>query len=343
MREPDKQRYLQAAGHIETGQVPFQENDPDMVIVNQLLDADFPLHWHSYDVPPRDLVRLYSTLGCDMVYLANLWELGRKNEIDETGRKHYVDGVIKTPEQLKDVRLPGLGEARRKIEGVLEATEGTGLGLIYWPNHAPRLVALAVGYQDYCMALMDSPDFILEFQKVIDEYCLGELELALELGADAIQLSADLCMVSGPMYSRDVLERFEFPLFRRTVDVVHSRSALVCAHVDGNLAPIFADLIEMGPDILNPVEPCGGQDIRQIKRQYGSRIALQGNLDVSEILTNATPEEVAAATRRLVEALSPGGGYIVASSHNITEHVPLPNLLAFRNAAHTKTGTGSAA
>ena len=48
MREPDKQRYLQAARHVETGQVPFQENDPDMVIVNQLLGADFPLHWHSY-------------------------------------------------------------------------------------------------------------------------------------------------------------------------------------------------------------------------------------------------------------------------------------------------------
>ena len=334
MRSPDSQRYLQAARHVETGQVPFQENDPDMVAVNQLLDADFPLRWHSYDIPPRDLVNLYTTLGCDMVYLANLWELGRKNEIDETGRKHYVDGVIKTPEQLRDVKLPDLGETRRKIEGVLEAMEGSGLGLIYWPNHTPRLVALAVGYQDYCMALMDDPDFILEFQKVIDEYCLAELELALDLGADVIQLSADLCMVSGPMYSRDVLDRFEFPLFRRTVDVVHSRSALVCAHVDGNLAPILADLIEMGPDILNPIEPCGGQDICQIKQQYGSRIALQGNLDVAEILVSASAEDISAATRQLIEPLAVGGGYIVASSHNITEHVPLKNLFAFRDAAH---------
>jgi len=136
----------------------------------------------SYDIPAGDIVKLYTVLGCDMVYLANLWELGRKNLMNAHGRRCYVDGEIKTRAALEQVILPDISQVKERIKSVYEHCYEACLGLIYAVNFVPKTVSMAIGPLDYSMSLMDSPDFIKDFQKIASEYCVAELQTALEIG-----------------------------------------------------------------------------------------------------------------------------------------------------------------
>jgi uroporphyrinogen decarboxylase len=85
--------------------------------------------------------------------------------------------------------------------------------------------------------------------------------------------------------------------------------------------------LEMGISALHPIQP-NCNDIHLYKREYGSDLCLIGNLDLAGALSFGTPDEVREETTELIDALGPGGGYIVASSHSITDDVPPENYQA---------------
>ncbi len=189
------------------------------------------------------------------------WELGRKVTIDERGRKHYVDGEIKTRDSLGSIAEPDLGEFERLIDGLLEKVAGTGLGIIVGVQHVPKLVTVAMGYQDYMIALYDDPEFIMEFQERCAGYYHRELEMVLSKPIDVVQTPVDICMLSGPMYSPEILEKYEFPYLRHTVQCSRESGKAMILHADGYVVDLIPIFINMGVDILNPVEPSGGQSI----------------------------------------------------------------------------------
>lgn len=335
MRQPDKNRYLNAAKHIECEEIPFQENDIDPVIAKRILGRDVPMI-RTYNLPLEDYVELNLKCGNDMVYMANVWELGRKNYVDANGRKHYVDGTMKTPADLKQIGYPDLDNIKMRIEHLLECIDETGFGVIYSPNQAPFLVTTAVGYQDYYEQMITNPAFIKEFQKIVGEFCMRELELVLSYPIDVIQIGAVICMNTGPMFSGAMIKEFEYPNIRRQVERVKSAGRITCLHSDGDVTSLIPDFIEMGIDVLNPIETCDGrQDIYRIKKMYGDRIALHGNIDLAGVLVSGTPEKVERDVIEHIDRLAVGGGYICASSHNITENVPLENFYAMRDAVHS--------
>jgi len=332
MRAPDKHRYLNAVRHIETTEIPFQEDEIETTVAAKILGKKLPMV-RPYELPVEDYVEVNLRAGNDLVYLGHVWELGRKNYIDAEGRKHYVDGVMKTRDALRDVWYPDLGEYERDIAGVLAAIDGTGLGFKYTATQAPFLVTTAVGYQDYYMALYDDPQFIRDFQALLEEFCLRELEMALTYPIDVIQVSFIAFAKAGLMMSREHVEEFELPSLRRRVKMIKDAGKPVSLHIDGNFTEMMPELIALGIDVVNPVEPCEGlQDIYALKAQYGDRMAFHGNIDLAGVLVYGTPEEVTQDTTEHLERLSPGGGYIAASSHNITEAVPLENFYAMRDA-----------
>jgi len=332
MRTPDKNRYLNAVRHIEAAEIPFQEDEIETTVAAKILGKNLP-PVRPYEIPVEDYVELNLRAGNDLVYLGHVWELGRKNYIDAEGRKHYVDGVMKTRDSLKDVTYPNLGEFERDIARLLTAIEGTGLGMKYSATQAPFLVTTAVGYQDYYMALYDDPQFIHDFQALLEEFCLRELEMALSYPIDVIQVSFIAFSKAGLMFSREMVEEFELPSLRRRVRIIKDAGKPVSLHADGNFTEMLPEIIDMGIDVVNPVEPCEGeQDIYRLKAQYGDLIALHGNIDLAGVLAYGTPEEVERDTVEHIARLSPSGGYVAASSHNITEAVPLENFYAMRDA-----------
>jgi hypothetical protein len=330
MRQPDKNRFLKAARHVESEEISFQENEVDLGYIRHFLGPSVP-PVRSYQLPVASCLELNRLCGNDLVFLGFGWGLGRKNVVGPDGRLHYVDGTMKTPRDLKHINCPSLDPIRRRMDEICAAVENTGLGIIYAAQHWPFLVACAIGYQDYYLALADNPGFIREFQKRVRDYCLHEMELVLGYPVDVVQLAAVFCMKTGAMISRDLIEEFEFPALREMAGRAGAKGCVVSLHIDGDVRAFIPDFIGLGINVLNPIEPCGGQDIYEIKRLFGDRIALHGNIDVGSVLVNGTPQEVSRSVAEHIGRLAAGGGYICASSHDIGDNVPIENFCAMRD------------
>ena len=109
--------------------------------------------------------------------------------------------------------------------------------------------------------------------------------------------------------------------------------ALCIKHSDGNLMKILDMIIETGIDGINPIDPIAGMNIQKIKKMYGNRVCIIGNIDCGDLLTNGTPEQVIKAVKMCIKTASPGGGHILSSSNSIHSGVKPENFLAMVEAA----------
>ena len=332
IRQPDKNRYLNAIRHIESEEIPYAEDEIEITLGRKILGRDLPMVWMPSNLPVKDYVDLTIASGSDVIFLNNVWQLGRKNVFDSEGRQHYVDGTIKTREALKDVTYPDLDILKRRLDALIEGIDGTGLGIKFSPNPAPFIVATAMGYQDYYMNLAVNPGFVHEFLEIAHDYCMRELEVALSYPIDVVEVGIIVWDKSGLMMSRQMMEEFELPALRDQVQFVKCRGLPVSFHADGRIFDSIPDLIKMGIDLITCLEPCDGtQDIYRIKELYGDKVALQGNIDLSGVLVFGTPDEVRQDVIEHIEKLAVGGGYICASSHDISQAVPIENFYALRD------------
>jgi uroporphyrinogen decarboxylase len=154
---------------------------------------------------------------------------------------------------------------------------------------------------------------------------------------DIIQVNDDLGMQhatwTGPDTYRKLIKPYHAKLYRHIKDKC---DAFLFLHSDGSLYPIIPDLIEIGVDILNPVQyTAADMDLAKLKREFGNDICFWGGgIDTQEALPSWEPEQVADQVRRNIDVLAPGGGFVFATVHNVVEGVPVENVLAtFRTAA----------
>jgi uroporphyrinogen decarboxylase len=138
-------------------------------------------------------------------------------------------------------------------------------------------------------------------------------------------------LIMSPRSWRDLIR----PHLQKVVDVGKAQGLPVAYHCCGALHPIIPDLIEMGINVLNPVQcNCPGMDPLDLKREFGASLAFMGGLDTQGLLPHGTSSEVRKATQRLLEGMtSDGGGYILAASHTIPPETPDENILAMYAAA----------
>jgi len=101
-------------------------------------------------------------------------------------------------------------------------------------------------------------------------------------------------------------------------------------HSCGSILPIIPDLIDIGLEVLNPIQPgAQGMDLGRLKGEYGQRLAFFGGVDEQTILPFGTPDQVAEEVRLRVRQAAAGGGFIIAPAHNIQPDTPLANIHAF--------------
>ncbi|MBE0698431.1 MAG: hypothetical protein IH586_16060 [Anaerolineaceae bacterium] len=129
------------------------------------------------------------------------------------------------------------------------------------------------------------------------------------------------------------------PALQQVFNVGKAHATRIAYHCCGALSPIIPDLIEMGMDVLNPIQVnCPGMDIYDLKREYGKQITLMGGLDTQYLLPYGTETEVRKAVRRLLDVMEPDGGYILAASHTIPPETPIENIFAlYLEAGVTRT------
>jgi uroporphyrinogen decarboxylase len=154
-----------------------------------------------------------------------------------------------------------------------------------------------------------------------------------ELGADVLSMGDDVGTQRGMLMSVRMWRQWLKPRLARVIAAARAvrPDVLVFYHSDGNMAAIIPDLIEIGVDILNPVQPeC--MDPAALKAQYGDRLSFWGLIGTQRTLPFGTPAEVASEVRLRVETVGAGGGLFLAPTHVIEPEVPWENIVAFVDA-----------
>ena len=131
------------------------------------------------------------------------------------------------------------------------------------------------------------------------------------------------------LISKKMWRTFIRPCHQKLIDVAKQRSKQVMYHTDGAVRPLIPDLIEMGVDVLNPIQPgTTGMEPAALKRDFGAQISFHGGVDIVGLLPKGSPADVRNAAKRLAQDLGQDGGYIMAGSHHIQLDTPLENVLA---------------
>lgn len=138
-------------------------------------------------------------------------------------------------------------------------------------------------------------------------------------------------MIISPEQWRDVVKPHLARLFARGAEA----GLPVAYHCCGALRPIIGDLIEIGCDVLNPIQVgCPGMDPGSLKAEFGDDIAFMGGVDTQDLLPHGSSADVKRATETLIETMTcDGGGFILAASHSIPPETPIENILALYDAA----------
>ena len=154
---------------------------------------------------------------------------------------------------------------------------------------------------------------------------------------DVVMIGDDLAGQNGPLFSPKFYRRVVRPRQQRVIDAVKRHTqAKVWYHTCGDCSAYIPDLIDMGVDILNPVQiSAPGMDAALLKRKFGKNIVFWGGgIDSQHILPFAPPAEVRAAVAANLSVFKPGGGYVFNNVHNIQAGVPPENIIALYEAAY---------
>jgi uroporphyrinogen decarboxylase len=186
--------------------------------------------------------------------------------------------------------------------------------------------------QQLLMDYVENPGLVHELVELCLDYDLRLTNRAIEAGVDIVVLGDDYADKNGPMMSPKHFAEFILPGLRRAIDSAREAGAYVIKHSDGNLWPVLDMIVDAGPDAINPIEPAAGMDIGEVKRKYGNRVCIVGNIDCGDLLCHGTPEMVRQSVKECIEAAAPGGGFMLASSNSIHSSVRPENYLAMAEA-----------
>ena len=178
--------------------------------------------------------------------------------------------------------------------------------------------------------LMDPYLYESEFSRLRDcivEYNLTIIDQWIERGVNAVFFSDDWGCQRGLLMSPDDWRRFYKPAYKRMFDRVSAGGAHVWMHLCGNITAILPDLIDIGLNVLNPVQP-QAMNVRQLSREFGGKVCFNGGVDVQGTLIRGTPDDVKREIHELVSLFGKfDGGYIGGTSHSIMPETPLDNVI----------------
>lgn len=169
-------------------------------------------------------------------------------------------------------------------------------------------------------------DHVIEIHMQIAANILAELEDLV----DVVLYADDMGFQDRPILSPSMFRRLIKPRQKRFLEHIKARTAAkVLYHTCGSIYSLIPDFIEAGVDVLNPVQTTAAHmDPAQLKREFGRDLAFWGAVDTQRLLPQASPAEVEAQVRQLVETLGSDGGYVVSAANNIQADTPAENILA---------------
>jgi uroporphyrinogen decarboxylase len=182
---------------------------------------------------------------------------------------------------------------------------------------------LSMGQEFFSLALYDEPDLVDEVLFRYTSWSTAVMKRVCAMGFDLVWTADDIAFKNGLLLSPKMFRERILPHVRK---VAESISIPWIFHSDGNLTAVLDDLVGLGIAGLHPVEPAA-MDIRALKRRYGNRLCLIGNVDV-HTLGAGTPAQVEAEVVGLLRDVAPGGGYMLSSGNSLASYCRIGNIRA---------------
>lgn len=191
---------------------------------------------------------------------------------------------------------------------------------------------LVRGWEGMFLDMAERPEWVHFLCRKFTDFYLADYTRAAEITGGRIDLYlliSDLGSQRGPLISLPMFRQFVAPYLKEMIDRIHSLGGLVLFHSCGAIQRFIPDLIQLGVDVLDPIQPVGpDMQPEALKQAFGNRLSFHGGLDMQKLLPKGTPAEVETEARRYCEILGAGGGYILAPAHLFQPDVPPENILA---------------
>jgi uroporphyrinogen decarboxylase len=192
--------------------------------------------------------------------------------------------------------------------------------------------ALVRGWEGMFLDMIERPDWVHFLGRKFTDFYKEDYARAAEAGGgriDLFLLISDLGRQKGPLISPAMFREFVAPYIKEMADCIHGLGAKVLYHSCGLVRPFIPDLIALGIDVLDPIQPVGPEmSPERLGRDFGGRICFHGGIDMQHLLPHGTPDEVRAEVRRYCTTLGRDGGYILGPTHLFQPDVPPENILA---------------
>ncbi len=186
----------------------------------------------------------------------------------------------------------------------------------------------AMGLESFSYALYDDPVVVETlFELVGSTYVQISKMLARLPRLGAVFMSDDLAFTEGTLVSPQVYHKYVFPWYKKIGEILDSARLPFIFHSDGKLWEVLDDLVDCGVKAIHPIEP-QAMDIVEVKKRYGDKLCIFGNIDLEYTLTRGTVEDVERQVKKRIKELAPGGGYGLAASNSIPDYVKPENYRA---------------
>ncbi len=179
-------------------------------------------------------------------------------------------------------------------------------------------------YMQFSIDLAEEPEKLHVWAQEMLDQALDHADRLIDAGCEIIDIANDYAFNAGPFISPTNFSEFTTPYMKKLVGHIQKKGVKVIFHSDGNLMPILDQILEIGPDILQSIDPLAGMDIAEVKRRTYGKIALMGNVQC-DFLQEGPFEKIAESAEYAIQNGSPGGGYIYSSSNTIFQGLPLKN------------------
>ncbi|MFC1799184.1 uroporphyrinogen decarboxylase family protein [Thermodesulfobacteriota bacterium] len=253
---------------------------------------------------------------------------------------------------LKDATLDDLmrypwpdPEDERRFKGLREEAEykckNTPYAIVAkQPSHVYGILTQSIylrGMDTFFMDLIMNKEFALELLEKVGDYHTRLYERYIEEVGEFVQIvhtAADLGTQSGPYFSLDMYREMIKPFDQTFFKAIKSKTeAKILFHSDGAITSLIDDLVEIGVDILNPVQPSEEMDPPTLKALFGDRMSFHGGIDQHRVLPQGSTDDVREEVIKRIKQLAAGGGYILAAAQTIMPEVPGENVVQmFRSA-----------
>lgn len=193
------------------------------------------------------------------------------------------------------------------------------------------LTWMLMGFNNFALKILDDRELVADVFAKVAEIQFNAFAAVLDMDhVGAVWAIDDIAFGTGPIIMPEVYREFVFPCYHEMASMCHRKDRPFIMHSDGDLTTLIPDLIDVGIDVLHPIDPTC-MDIHKVHAEFGDRICLCGNVS-NEMLQHGSEKDIEQRVKELLRDIAPGGGYLLAAGNSVPAWAKFENWMALRRA-----------